>query len=273
MGLGCLARPGIVWAGDETIVVHGIGKAVIDRDVRALVDVPRRHQASRWTGPICVEIVGLRAEYASALVGHLRAAAQPLGVEVRERCDESNVVVVATDRSDEVMNAVIRKMPRLARGYDASSANDLNFQWPRPYEIAALRVKRPVRWFSATSIEPPGGARSSGVLSGDNDTFLGVPTVERTTFEMVVIDVSLCGVRLDALSDYVAMVILARPRMDAVFGRESIMGVFRAGPDMTGMTGLDRAVLQGLYRADPQQEGRDEQDGIVRAVERDAGRF
>jgi hypothetical protein len=74
---------------------------------------------------------------------------------------------------------------------------------------------------------------------------------------LVVIDVNEAGaVPLDAVGDYVAMVVLAETDPEAPLRAfPTVLNLFQPGADVSGMTAWDQRYLQALYCARVRQPG------------------
>jgi hypothetical protein len=124
-------------------------------------------------------------------------------------------------------------------------------------------TSRPVRWLSVTDL---GG----GVLPNSRLTLATDPHFKAM---IVIVDArQIAGFSLGEISDYVAMVALANPRLAATRQPESILSMFdRARPEGGGfsLTRNDRSFLDGLYRSNPTLSAQSQRGAIERHMRDD----
>lgn len=253
---------------DEDIVVRAQTEEEIDRFVAALTQARGADQIARWNGQICPRVLGLAPDQAAYIAGRIGAVARELRIAVGGRGCPANIIIVVTADPDGFTRAVVRRHPRLFR--------DRNDAFASPAEIAQLLAPRPVRWIAASS---PGNAFGAPTMDGMNiyrGSRLTLATRENARFSFIVVDAG----RLDRiiwsqLADYLALVALARPAMDADYDAATVLSAFRLrdrgeqGPRR--LTRQDRALLRGLYTTNPAVSASAQRGAIRRRMARDDG--
>jgi len=232
---------------------------------------PRRGLA-RWKDGICVGVANLEAGTAQYLADRVSDVARSLGLRAHEPACHPSVLIIATSDGPGFTEAFVAMRPRLFRvggaGMDRGSAELRDF----------VSEERPVRWWHVslpvdsetgnTFVRLPGqvsgiGAHAGGSSAQDyaSQTRIGAASRLNDQTEdilkrvFIIVDVeSLNGASLQQLGDYVAMVAMAQVDPDADTGRfDTILNLFDdPATAPTGLTGWDRAYLDGLY--DPASE-------------------
>lgn len=229
----------------QEIVVRARTDGEVDRFVQALTQNARGRQIARWNDPICPRVIGLDPSHASFVVARIGAVARQFRITVaRGRCHGNIVVVVAGD-ADDFTAALVRRYPRLFRGArDNLATRD---------EIARLLRPRPVRWFAASAT---GNADGAPIIEGINRprsmSRLTETTVENATLAFIIVDANkLQGLIWRQLAEYLALVALARPAMDAPYDAATLLSIFQmrdaGGQGPRQLTSWDRNLLRGLY--------------------------
>lgn len=234
---------------EQDIVVRAQTEAEIDRFVEALTQTRGAEQIARWNGQICPRVLGLAPDQAAYVAGRIGAVARELRIAVGGRGCPGNIIIVVTGDPDGFTRAVVRRHPRLFRDRNDGFASDA--------EIAQLLAPRPVRWIAASS---PGNAFGAPAMDGVNNVYRGsrltLATRENARFSFIVVDANrLDRIAWSQLADYLALVALARPAMDAEHDAATVLSAFRLrdlgeqGPRR--LTRQDRALLRGLYTTNP----------------------
>ena len=255
----------------EDVVVDG---RRLDDSTEAYVDLvaapaPRRGLA-RWKDGMCVGIVNLETQTAQYLADQVSDVARGLGLRAHEPDCHPSVLIVATSDGPSFTEAFVAMRPRLFRvggaGMDRGSAELRDF----------ISEERPVRWWHVSLpvdsetgdavVRTPGYISGSGAAGGAEDTAqqyapqtrvhspsrLNDQTEDILKRVFIIIDVDrLNGASIQQLGDYVAMVAMAQVDPDADTGRfDTILNLFDdPATAPTGLTGWDRAYLEGLYDA------------------------
>jgi hypothetical protein len=210
----------------------------------------------RWNQPICPVVAGLPSKSAEFIRARMTQVARdshaPFG---SEHC-KPNLVVVATDDPD----LLVEKWYKRFRGL----FNTCNGSGPVK---KFLHSRQPVRVFYnaiSTSAGGPGvgalvlgGVHVSGTgdcLSiGAGDTWLHHGSVQELTSVIIVVDGrQTTKINMGQLADYIAMVGLAQIRVHADTGTApSILHLFQGSdPQPQGLSPWDEAFLHGLYTTD-----------------------
>ncbi|TPW04571.1 MAG: hypothetical protein FD125_1096 [bacterium] len=232
----------------------------------------RRRGLARWKDGMCVGVVNLERETAQYLADRVSDVARSLGLRAHEPDCHPSVLIVATSDGPSFTEQFVEMRPRLFRvggaGMDRGGAELRDF----------ISEERPVRWWHVSlPVDSETGdavVRTPGYISGSAaetngpsaqqyapQTRVQIPSRLNDQTEdilkrvFIIIDVDqLNGASIEQLGDYVAMVAMAQVDPDADTGRfDTILNLFD-GPATapTGLTGWDRAYLDGLY--DPNSE-------------------
>lgn len=211
----------------------------------------------RWNQPICPLVAGLPGKSAEFIRARMSQVARdshaPFG---SEHC-KPNLVVVATDDPDPLVEKWYKRFPGLF-----NTCNGLgpvkNF----------LHSRQPVRVFYNASFTSAGGPGLGALaLSGVNaplppsdclaigagDTWLHHGSVQELTSVIIVVDGrQTTKINMGQLADYIAMVGLAQIRVRADTGTApSILHLFQGSdPQPPGLSLWDEAFLQSLYTTD-----------------------
>ncbi len=238
--------------------------------VDAIAAPARRRGLARWKDGMCVGVVNLEAETAQYLADRVSDVARSLGLRAHEPECHPSVLIVATSDGPAFTEQFVAMRPRLFRvgaaGMDRGSAELREF----------IREERPVRWWHVSLpvdsetgnpvVRPPGFVAGSGTGGGGRDATsaqeyapntaifaasrLTTQYVDHLKRVFIIVDVDrMNGASLQQLGDYVAMVAMAQVDPDADTGRfDTILNLFDdPSTAPTGLTGWDRAYLEGLY--------------------------
>jgi hypothetical protein len=254
---------------EADIVVRAQTEEEVARFVAALTQARGAEQIARWNGRICPTLLGLEPGQASYVRERIAEAARAVRIRVGPPRCPANIVIVVTADPDGFTRAVLRRHPRLFR--------DRNDAFASPAEIAQLLAPRPVRWIAASS---PGNAYGAPMIDGINRVYRGsrltLATRENARFAFIVVDArALDRIIWSQLGDYLALVALARPAMDADYDAATVLSAFRLrdlgeqGPRR--LTRQDRALLRGLYTTNPAVSASAQRGAIRRRMAHDEG--
>lgn len=263
LGLGLLASPAVAQdnpKADPDIVVTGRLDPEMDALLRRLAPTKDDRQIARWDDRICARVLGLSSERATYLTNRINAAAKAIGIgaSTNPKCT-TNVLVVFTPFADAFAADVVRNHPDYIRDIERAGL-------PHGKIKASYLAPRPVRWFTinktvmadgSTSDKYPKAAEEGLHLSFSPPSRIGMRTRENTMLSLIVVDEpKMAGIKWSQLGDYLAMVSLSQPRMDADYaGEDSVLAVFadrdagKVGP--LSLTDRDRTFLTALYKSDP----------------------
>lgn len=238
--------------------------------VDAVAAPARRRGLARWKEGMCVGVVNLERERAQFLADRVSDVARSLGLRAHEPDCHPSVLIVATSDGPGFTERFVAMRPRLFRvggaGMDRGAAELRDF----------INEERPVRWWHVSlpvdsetgdsAVRIPGYVAGSGAANADGSSAqeyapntvvhaasrLNDQTEDVLKRVFIIVDVDrLNGAGIEQLGDYVAMVAMAQIDPDADTGRfDTILNLFddpSAAP--TGLTGWDRAYLEGLYDA------------------------
>lgn len=244
----------------DDIVVNGVRRKATETFVRALTATRDGHQVARWNGQICLKVVGLWPEREAMIASRVAEVAKLVGVayQTAPKC-EVNTTIAFTGQADKFTAEMIRSVPTLITDVEY-------FGRPSKKTVAPYLAPRPVRWFAMNETTLSDGMHAGAVGYGGGGmavdaspssipaSRLTARTRENTVASLIVVDeAKLSGIKWAQLADYLAMVTLAQPAIDADFsGYDSIMAMFAARdakrPGAPGLTLADRAFLTGLYK-------------------------
>lgn len=247
---------------------------------------------ARWDGEVCVGAVGLAPAQAQAMVDRISARARAVGLRPGAPGCRANVMVIYAPDSDVVTREIVDQRRDLL-GYNA---DDTTITAGREAMEEFANTPRPIRWWHVSStgvgsMSPDAehrmrqasgrtaalAAATRGVSAGDVGSpsdMQGVDAVRtngsRTrsnavrsndlSYALVVVDARrVAEIPADAWMDYVALVALAQldPGADTS-GYPTVLNLFASNPASrpAGLTSLDIAYLQALYRGRPEQSSR-----------------
>ena len=232
----------------------------------------RRRGLARWKDGMCVGVVNLETETAQYLADRVSDVARSLGLRAHEPDCHPSVLIVATSDGPSFTQAFVDMRPRLFRvggaGMDRGSAELRDF----------INEDRPVRWWHVSLpvdsetgesvVRAPGQVAGSGTATGAEGSSSAQEYAPQTRVHspsrlndqtedilkrvFIIVDVDqLNGASIQQLGDYVAMIAMAQVDPDAETGRfDTILNLFEdPATAPTGLTGWDRAYLDGLYDA------------------------
>ena len=230
----------------------------------------RRRGLARWKDGMCVGVVNLENETAQYLADRVSDVARSLGLRAHEPDCHPSVLIVATSDGPGFTEQFVAMRPRLFRvggaGMDRGSAELREF----------ISEERPVRWWHVslpidsetgdTLNRVPGYLSGSGAAGGGEGMSSAQEYAPQTRVHspsrlndqtrdilkrvFIIVDVDqLKGANIQQLGDYVAMIAMAQVDPDADTSRfDTILNLFDdPATAPTGLTGWDRAYLEGLY--------------------------
>lgn len=194
----------------------------------------RRGQIGRFERRVCSGVVGMRPDYAQVLNDRIARVALALELRVGEPGCKPNILVIAAPDANQI-NALIDAAPNTFESYANTIERGDN-------AMRAVRAPRPVRWWHQVEFVETGERSSRLRAAGRTD-------IRRA---LVLLDMQQIGaVNFGALSDYVAMVSLARLNPEAdVTGQTTILNLFQdpdTRRDNQGLTQWDADYLEGVY--------------------------
>lgn len=243
-------------------------------------------QFARWQVPPCISVRGIPdPALAERVKARIAAAATEAGLAAAKPGCKPNLTVAFTDDARGLVGMVKARKRSALPPFE-------------PRLFAALdSATLPVRWWHVLGPAGSGGgsgAPDSGALASasSNATQLGNvlpagPNAVGTSSwnsslvdtnlsiwaraGVAVIDVNLAtGVSLDALADYVALVMIAPMRLPVGDpGVPSVLTLFQPGSTATGLTSWDRAFIKGLYRIQMNRWAQRQRQQLLSAMTRE----
>jgi hypothetical protein len=253
--------------GQPDIIVEGRTAEAVERFVGELTQTERGKQIARWNGRICPKVLGVSAPQASYVVNRIVAVARSVNISVGSGNCRGNIIIVLTDDADNFARILVKKYPRLFKDSQDSLATSA--------EIDRLIRPRPVRWIAASTTVGASGMPITEQNRIYSASRLALSTRENARFSFVIVDGGrLEGIVWSQLTDYLAMVTLARPTMDSGYDAHTILSVFemrdRGAKGPRRLTVQDRALLRGLYSTNPTVSAQAQRSSIRLQMDRDA---
>lgn len=240
----------------------------LDTMIRSFVSevaAPNRYRGiARWESNICIGVANLRAEPAQYLVDRISTVAENVGLNPGAPGCSPNVIIVASDKPDEITQAMVEERHRAFRmggtGMDRGGDAFEDF----------IQSDRPVRWWQVSMpVDSETGKRAARIdgdcqapcnLPIDYAPIINVAAASRLNQQVVdtiirtviVLDMNkIEGLSTLQLADYIAMITLAQINPDAETNRyASILNVFDDPETVETLTNWDLAYLDGLYSAE-----------------------
>ena len=220
------------------------------------------NQIARWDRRVCTRLAGMPQRQAQFVVDRIAQRAHQVDLEPGGPGCQVNVLVFVTPDSDRFAQAFAEEYRIVLDG--GREPNMITAGSDKLDEFVA--TSRPVRWWHVMQTVDETGIvvrntqprLRAGELTGLSIVRIGglAGRTERPTRQdfnrvIVIVDATMAnGVRLDALSDYIAMTALAQldPNADTS-SNNTILNLFRSTSTATptAMTEWDLAYLQGLY--------------------------
>lgn len=245
---------------------------------------PSFGQFARWQGPICASVRGIPDPAVAAIVQtRIRAVVVDVGLAMGKPGCKPNLTVAFTDDARGLVGLVRSKKRSALPRFD-------------PVMFAQLDSRSlPVRWWHLLAPAGPGGgaatvdagalaSASSNAMPLGNVLPAGPDAIGTNSWNgslvdtnlaiwakagVAVVDVNLAaGVSLEALADYVALVMLAPMRLppDAP-GVPSVLALFDGGDVRpAGLSQWDRAFLKGLYSVQMNRTAQRQRQQLINAM-------
>jgi len=268
---------------NDEIVVHAQAQRAIRAFVGDIAAAPSAtDQLARWDHHICPGLFGLNnREQAQFIIDRIALRAHEIGLETGGPGCHADIAIFVTPDANRFTREFVREFGLFVGSDQPTNSATLDQTALSEFEHNDL----PVRWWHVSVMRSSQGfsvhtPENAGLLfSPVGAAAARVPRVEvtasrlsrsvREDFDRVVIVINaqeVAGVRLDALSDYVAMIALAQLEPNAdTSGVPTILNLFRAGAAApSALTDWDRAYLAGLYQATRNARSERQQQGEIR---------
>lgn len=264
-----IAAPAVAQDGPDIVVTAPEVEAAARAFTNAVSAPPSREdQLARFERRVCPGVVGLGRRQAQFIVDRIAQRALDVGLNVGAPGCLANVLVLVTGDAPALARQIAEDQRYLMANYGVQE--NLNTRGEDALEDF-ISTDRPVRWWHVSQTEtdngevlghtnPYGRMRSPSVqeFRGAEVTRpstmgfgrLSRPTLQSLRNVVVIVDARrVASVRLDALSDYIAMVALAQTEPGAdTAAYDTILNLFSDNPaGEIGMTAWDQAYLEGLY--------------------------
>ncbi|MGH6978265.1 MAG: hypothetical protein ACRED4_03070 [Brevundimonas sp.] len=258
---------------DDVVVVGRPQQEQVEAFVAEVAAPANGRGLARWRTSVCVGVVNLQREPATAIVDHVSQVALQQGLRVGEPGCSPNVVIVFAADARGLSAALVSSQPRTFRpGYTGASQGSAALE-------RFIDNPRPVRWWHVSvpyvgetgqvAVRMPG--HSAPTVPGAGLVHKGRPIADALIKSIIIVDVpqveQYSGIQL---GDYLALVALAQVDPDAeVEGVDTVLNLFKAPDEVAGLTNWDRNYLAALYEAYPERTDRSDQaSAMFRQVRR-----
>ena len=273
------ARQGENWGGSEIVVtgrnLKELSEPVVTRQARLVSrETDLRHTPlATFSDYACPGVMGIKREFAEALVGRIRLIAEELGVPLHQAGNcQPNILIVFTEDGRADLAAINRRTKELSRSLSAAERKEL-LSHPGPayvFTITEDRMRNGQRIPRRQNlVQVPVGTQEGGQSLISNGIRRDITSATVLfDFERVK-DFSLIQ-----LADYAAMRIFARTRDAQGEGApDSILALFDPANDAPppGLTAFDRAFLTTLYEAPPYTSGQGNLQRVASTLRKQVG--
>ena len=206
----------------------------------------------RWNHAICPVIMGPPPDQSARILAHVSQIAIAAGVAIQPKPCATNLFIAAWAYPEPMLTAW-GKRDHLLFGRTPQKTVDAFINTPRPVRV----------WYNTVTAAPEATATFAEIAANATDpldaahgySLFYFNQVQSFASVIVVVDTKrAAAVKLDQLSDYIAVVALSKINLDADFdGTPTILSIFTPGagsaaePAPAGITGWDRDYLRGLY--------------------------
>lgn len=236
------------------VVVEGAARPVeetarvFSREVGAAIG---DQTLARWHDPVCVSVANLKPELAQFMIDRIAGETAALGLPVGQPGCVANVVVLATHDGRDAATRMVRDRPldfRPIPGGASWSMERLNRFQSSDAAVRWWPVSLPVA-NDTGEIAVRGNDRDPPIIADRENSRIAAKVRSDLQWVIVIIDVSKAtGASFAALSDYVAMTVLAQVDPEAdMTGQDTVLNLFAAPGAVDGLTDWDRAYLSALY--------------------------
>lgn len=259
--MAALAGPVQAQAADEqvTVTAERLSRTVLRAEAadflrKGMAD-SRNGQFARWFKPVCAIALGVNDQVGAVFTGRVADVARHVGLRIGGPGCEPNLAIVFTSDPKALVKDVNKRQSGILDVLPGAErkllkTSDLPVRWwhltaPEAYDGRQLAPGAPALGAGGSPIM--GDVTYNNNIRGsriDSPTRLGI------TGAVVVVDTTRMGkVSAAALSDYVALVALARLRMDPQQRPAgSIMAMFDPGaPTFEGLTDQDERFIEAMY--------------------------
>jgi len=236
---------------------------------------PTDGQLARFHDPVCPDVIGIAPEFAARMTVRLREVAEQVGATLDKPGCAANIMVVIAPDGRQFLEGLRKGKPAAFHGMPSADIDRL-FASSGPVRAFAVDELRDEAGHSVGDPAAPlAGNRYSTVTQARSASLITLPTIRATLRVVVVLDEqATVGKGLNQLADYAVMRALggAHPPVRDGTSRDTILTLFDAGvTPPRGLTRLDLAYLQGVYRAPANTSAVEQENAIARSIVRAAG--
>jgi hypothetical protein len=259
------APPSSSGADEAEIVVTAPTPELLQEFVGEMTANPMARTLARWDRSICTSVLGMNAPHAQFMIDRIAATAIRLGLEPGQSGCRPNITIFMTYEA-EAFAQQIADHPRLI-----SRRNRYGNTRGREALREFAETPRAVRWWHMSETVTGDGfvvARGSQVRVRQVGRVRGNLRQDLSQAFIVIDANRIDGVRLDTLSDYVAMAALAQLDPNADFsGLPTVLSVFgggaASGEAPVALTGWDVGYLEALYSTTRDARSASEQEADI----------
>lgn len=263
LSVGATPSAGQAFPQEPEVVVTAPEQSMVERYVRELTDPVRTGQLPVWNSQICPGIIGISKPRADVLAKRIRQIGALVQLKAGRRGCRPNILVVFTQDAEALATGLAQRLPTTL-GQDGRGRLRQFGQSTAP--VRWISLTEDVALDAVTMPGMPGQGPSVGRLVGSR---LAESTRAVIGFVFVIVDArQIAGVTLGDLGDYLGMIAVARPRLEAMPSSNSILALFGQRPATPGgLSDADRAYLVGLYRAPIAGKGQVQRSAIRTTME------
>jgi hypothetical protein len=222
---------------DGPIIITGQKlKEVLRNFVNSVTQIGPTDQLAAWDREICPRIVGLDETQTEYVFQRMAQIAREVRVKTSKRGCPTMLTIVVTRDTSTIARVIAE---------DFASDNIKVRNWLRKF----VEAPGPARWISLVN-ECGAGCTADERVGSLPNTRLTKATKPKLQAMIILVDSTrLEGVTIGQLADYLALVALTNPPVDAPQDRRSILSLFNGidGVPATELTNVDLSLLIALY--------------------------
>jgi hypothetical protein len=262
-----LAAPAAAETDTVTVTAERLNRGALRADasrfVRTMLADTVSGQNARWFDPVCAVTLGVTDPVGALFTSRIADVARHVGLKIAAPGCDPNIAIVFTADPRGLIKTIDKRQHGAFNALPAGErrllkSSDLPVRWWH-FANAEGRDGKP---FSPV---PAGLGASAGGIGPEvkfnnnaSGSRIDLPSRVSITGAVVIVDTGrLAGASATALTDYVAMVALARVRMKpSATPQDSIMALFSPGaPRLEGLTDTDERFVEALYDSRANVEG------------------
>jgi len=242
--------------GEQITITGQKLKEALRGFVNSVTQIGPTDQLAHWDREICPRIAGLDETQTEYVFQRMSRIAREVGIKTSRRGCATMLTIVVTRDTSTIARVIAEDFP---------SDNIQVRNWLRKFREAP----GPVRWISLVNecgvgcVE--GDERGRGIGALPNSRLEKATRPRLQAMVILVESARLEGVTIGQLADYLSLVALSNPPVDAPQDRRSILGLFNASDadkPAAELTNVDLSLLISLYNI-REEFGADRQRGSM----------